>query len=288
MGRPRKVGLPDPMAVDLRRWVVGLPVERMHREVCAFLRGRADLVREAFAAWTLVGEPGWPEGASDMPLALRLRLAERMAIAVPVASVGRLAIRLLPFGSLVDPGPPRPVGGIETPGQLARRAVVEEFQRRLIREWWKVDRRERELLAEYEAVHGHLRRFHPEDRRLWAFLERGAGRGRVVRISGISCPLPSPESCRREPKPEPARAAYILLARRHRTEPRAVDGRLSRARLERRIVGAWSEYGDWLRDHPGARAEIDQVLPQVTREIAGPARDLSSPSEGETPAPPSL
>lgn len=254
IGRPRKAALPDPTDPALRRWVIGLTPERMYREVCARLRGRTDLEREAFAVWAFAGFPGWPEGQAEVPLSLRLRLAERLTITSPLVSLGYSRIPLLPFGTLVN-------------------------------EWWQPVHRAGDLLAEYERLHLALRRFRPAQGRLWSFLERRAGTDRCVRLAEILYPLPSPTSCTRDPAPEPARAAETLLSNRHATNARQIHTGLARAREEREIMKAWQQHGQWLLHHPTAGAELEAVLTVCTRDGGSSSHRLSSPSDPDPRTP---
>jgi len=268
--RQRKPPLPDPTDPALRRWVLGISPEQMHREACAFLRGRADLVREAFAHWSLAGFPSWPEHHSDMPLSLRLRLTERVTITSPLVRLGISIIPLLPFGTLVDPGPPRPAPGIRTPSELAAHQIIAAFQRTLIHEWWKPPTHDALLLAEHHTLYAALRSWRPANRRLWHALYTRAGSHREIRIPGHSYPLPRLNALTRESKAPPSRVAVDLLAHKHGINRTVLNAQLHSLRLEARIAIAWAGYAQWLADRPSARAELDRVLSTFTRDRSHP------------------
>jgi len=269
---PRKPPVADPTDPIFRRWVIDLPPEKMHREVCARLRGRPDLEREAFGHWDFAGFPGWADDHPEMPLALRLRLAERLTITSPTIRAGFSVIPLLPFRTLVDPGPARPVPGIPTPQQVATQAIIAAFQRRLITEWWKPLPRHAGLLREYENLRATFAPRRSKGRSLWAAIGLTRRAPRTILVNGITYPVPRAEVRGGNPNPEPSELAVLFLVARHGGNDKEKRLRLKHARLERHIAEAWAGYTTWLADLARARAELDQVLSTVTREITAPAR----------------
>ena len=285
IGRPRSPRLPDPGDPNLRAWVIGLDLPAMHREVCAFLRTRGFLTLEALADWTYAGFPGWPAGQSEMPPSLRLRLAERLTITVPLVPLGSSIVPLLPFGALVNspPLPAAPTTG--SPDQLRTLAVLGAFQARLAAAWWEPRSPHAALVTEHKQLRAALVKLQPADRRLWRVLFPGPPGEAQHRIAGRSYPRPPKRIIRQNPRPAPSRAAAILMAGRLGLHAREVEARRARATREARIASAWSHYAEWLIRNPAARAQLDQLLPSMTRGATSPSAGLSSPPTRKHPAP---
>jgi len=285
IGRPRRPRLPDPSDPKLRAWVIGRDPPAMHREVCARLRTRGFITVAALAQWTWAGFPAWPAAHSEMPPSLRLRLAERLTIESPQCPLGWRLVPLLPPGSLVDSPPAPAAPTIDTPERLAARAVLSAFQARLIATWWEPRPSHAALVTEHSQLRAALVKMQPTDRRLWRVLFPDPPGEAQHRIARRSYPRPPKRITRQNPRPAPSRAAAILMAGRLGLHAREVEARRARATREAMIASAWSHYAEWLIRNPAARAQLDQALPSMTRDVASPSASLSSPPTRKHPPP---
>ena len=280
--RPRSPGLADPRDPKLRAWVLGLEGPIMHRETCARLRPRGFITVAALAEWTFAGFPGWPANQSEMPLSIRLRLAERLSMTSPLVRVGRCLVPLLPPGALVN-SPRLPAAPtMDTPEQRRTRDVLSAFQGTLIQEWWRPLEWAAQLLAEYEDLQRTFRCHRSRARSLWQALGIPQLFSREVLINGTSYRVPPREVRRADPRPKPSVLAILFLMVKQESDRRTLRRRLARARVERGIEEAWEQYRAWLEGHPTAQGELDVVLSPMTREglsgnaaVALPARGLN-------------
>lgn len=284
--RPRKARLPDPAAPELRAWVIPLGPAGMHREVCAFLRTRGFLTVAALATWSQAGYPGWRSDQSEMPLRLRLRLAERLTITSPLVRLGWCLVSLLPLGALVTSSPRPGAQGIDSRDQLMRRALLASFERALVHEWWRPASSDIELLTEYERLRETIAARATRYRTVWQRLGVSDDSRGPLLVHGKRYKLPAPEVRRRHPNPKPSEAAVMLLQAGGHGNERSIRHRLSRARRAREVRAAWDRYHDWLRVTPRAQGELDEVLPSMTRALTRHAAGLSSPPP-QAPAGPS-
>jgi len=284
-GRPRKPGLPDPRDPKLRAWVLGLEGPIMHRETCARLRPRGFITVAALAEWTFAGFPGWPANQSEMPLSIRLRLAERLSMTSPLVRVGRCLVPLLPPGALVN-SPRLPAAPtMDTPEQRRTRDVLSAFQRALVHEWWQTHDADKDLLTRYERLREIFAARGTRSPTLWRRLGLGHDKGSVLLIEGKRYSVPSLEARRGNPNPEPGEAAHLFLEADGHGNERSIRRRLTLARISRKVGAAWDVYRDWLCANPWASAELEQVLPSMTRDVASRSGSLSSPPLEEKLAP---
>lgn len=284
IGRPRRPRLPDPGDPKLRAWVIGRDPPAMHREVCARLRTRGFIEREAITQWTWAGFPGWPADQSEMPPTLRLRLAERLTIESPQCPLGWRLVPLLPPGALVDSPPVPTAPTIDTLDQLRTRDLLSAFQRALVREWWRPLDSDADFLTEYERLREISAARRTPTRTVWQRLGVPDDSRGLLFLEEKRYRLPTLEVRCRNPKPEPAEAAALILEANGHGNERSIRRRLTLARTARKVRAAWIGYQDWLCTNPRAWAELEQVLPSMTRDVASPSASLSSPPAPERPA----
>jgi len=284
IGRPRSPRLPDPGDPKLRAWVIDLDPPAMHREVCARLRTRGFITLAALAEWTYAAFPGWPAAHSEMPPSLRLHLAERLTITSPSVPLGRCLVPLLPFGALVNSPPVPAAPTIDTPDQLRTRDVLSAFQRALVHEWWRTHYPDNDLLTEYERLRENFAARRTRSRTVWQHLGLSNDSRGPLLIQEKRYRLPAPQVRRRNPNPEPAEAVHLFLEANGHGNERSIRRRLTLARTARKVRAAWDRYHDWLRTTAGTWAELDQLLPSMTRGVASHSASLSSPPPQERPA----
>lgn len=263
-----RLKLPDPDDLAYRRWVIGLEPPEMHREVLARLRGRRVLVGEAVRLW--LDRNGCPAGdpfevipPGHLPLML-----QRLTITTPFFSGGMGLLPLLPFGSLVERVPQAAAPHVPSARQSDMRAVIDEFQRRLLARCFTPLFSDALRLAEYEWLLRTLQGMREPRVPFRRTLQRRLRHGLTLSLNGRRYALPRGWGERCSATSPPEEVTRLLLAFRWACDAQAVKECVARWRKEWRVARAWDAWWQWLQAHPERLAEMASLLEPLQMQIS--------------------
>lgn len=248
--------LPSPSDVRFRSWSIDYDPAGMHLEVCTRLEAPDCPVPDVVSRVMLtIGRK--PDGTlKDFSSAETLLLLERLTIRYswyPTVPTYEGNVR---YGALTVDRSQASTPSATPPEWYLFEAAYHDFRRQWVEEccqFQPFDRDAPALSAHDEVLQAlqSMRRQSTRSRKgMGRILHKAVGADATITLGGRTYTLPGYWKTKIRPDASPSDCTLVILATAWQTNTRAVEERVTRARLEREIEATWIRYGHWLSEYP--------------------------------------